>query len=88
MVRAAGSKAPLTGRKVTATELTSGAKYDVSTSSNGGYTMKVPVGKYRVEVELRQGESLAEAPRELEINKSDLDAGRDFLIAAGPPAPR
>ena len=84
VVRASGSNAPLTGRKVTATDVSSGAKFDVTTAANGGYTIKVPLGKYRVEVELRQGESLAEAPADLEINTSDLDAGRDFLIASRP----
>ena len=88
VVRASGSNAPLTGRKVTAIDVSSGARFDVTTAANGGYTIKVPVGKYRVEVELRQGESLAEAPADLEINTSDLDAGRDFLIASRPPAPR
>ena len=80
IVRAAGSNAPISARRVTAVEVTTGAKFEASTSSNGGYTMKVPVGRYRLEVELRAGEALAEAPSETEINTSDLDAARDFLI--------
>jgi Carboxypeptidase regulatory-like domain len=59
---------PLAGRKVTATDMTSGAKFETSTASNGGYTMKVPRGKYRLEVELQAGEVLAEGPGETEIN--------------------
>jgi hypothetical protein len=31
-------------------------------------------------VELRAGESLSEQPTELEINRSDLDAQRNFTI--------
>ena len=84
IVRAAGSNTPLSARRVTAVEVTTGAKYETSTAINGGYTMKVPVGKYRLQVELRSGESVVEAPSELEITLSDLDAGRDFLISVQP----
>ena len=80
IVRAAGSNAPLSARKVTAVDLSSGAKFEASTASNGGYTMKVPMGRYRLEVELRADETTSEAPSEVVLNRSDLDAGRDFVI--------
>jgi hypothetical protein len=82
-VRAEGSNAPLSARRVTATDVKSGAKFETSTASNGGYTIKVPVGRYRVEVELRAGEGLAEGPGELDINRSDVDSARNFVIRAG-----
>jgi hypothetical protein len=84
-VRAAGSNEPLSGRKVTATEVTTGARFETSTAASGGYTMKVPRGKYRLEVELRAGEMLAEKPADTEINASDLDASRDFVVTVKPP---
>jgi hypothetical protein len=80
-VRMAGSNTPLATRKVTATETSSGSTYSASTAANGGYTMKVPMGKYRLHVELQSGEAVVEAPGELQINRSDLDAGRNFTIA-------
>jgi hypothetical protein len=83
IVRVAGSNQPLSGRKVTAIHATTGARYEASTATNGGYTMKVPIGRYRLEVELRAGESLAEQPSETEINTSDLDADRDFVVKVG-----
>jgi hypothetical protein len=86
IVRAAGGTMPLTGRKVTAINLSSGQRFETSTGTNGGYTIKVPVGKYKLEVELREGESLAEQPAETEISASDLDADRDFTIAVRPPS--
>ena len=79
-VRMAGSNTPLATRKVTATETSSGASYSTSTAANGGYTMKVPMGKYRLQVELQAGEAIVDAPGELEITRSDLDAGRNFTI--------
>ena len=80
IVRAAGSNQPLSGRKVTAIEVKSGARHETSTATNGGYTIKVPVGRYRLEVELHPGETLAEKPSETDINTSDLDADRDFVV--------
>ena len=80
-VRATGANVGVSGRKVTATEVTSGARHETTTSMTGGYTMKVPEGKYRLEVELRAGEMLTEQPGTTEINRSDLDASCDFRIA-------
>jgi hypothetical protein len=80
LVRAAGSNAPLAARKVSAVNAATGVTLETSTASNGGYTMKVPVGKYRLQVELRAGESVVEGPTDVEISTSDLDAGRNFVI--------
>jgi hypothetical protein len=74
------SGAPLSGRKVTATHVESGRKFEASTATNGGYTIKLPTGKYRLEVELRAGEALQEQPVETEVNTSDLDPQRDFVV--------
>jgi hypothetical protein len=84
IVRVAGSGQPLSGRKVTAIDVASGARFEVSTATNGGYTIKVPTGKYRLEVELRAGETLTEQPAVTDINASDLDADRDFVVTVKP----
>ena len=83
IVRASGSNSPLSGRKVTVTNVATGRRYEVSTATNGGYTVQVPEGTYRIEVELRSHETLASAPEQTHVNRSDLDAGRDFAIALG-----
>ena len=81
-VSASDGATALSGRKVTAVNLATGRRYDVSTSSNGGYTVRVPVGMYKVEVELRNGEVLVEQPEaSIEIDRGDLDAARDFVIS-------
>jgi hypothetical protein len=56
------------------------AHYDVTTAASGGYTIKVPTGKYRLEVELRGGDVIATQPPQTEVNNSDLDAQFDFVI--------
>jgi len=72
-------------RKVTAVNVTSGARFDATTGANGGYTIKVPEGTYRLELELRPGEVVAKQPADTRINKSDLDPRRDFTIAVKSP---
>jgi hypothetical protein len=84
MVRASGGTVALAGRTVTAVDVATGARFETSTAVNGGYTMKVPTGKYRLEVELRPGETLAEQPAETEVNTSDLDPHRNFTITVKP----
>ena len=86
-VREAVSNTPVSGRLVTATEVNTGAAYKASTNVSGGYTMKVPVGRYRLSVELRDGEAV-KGPAELNLNVSDLDAARDFVITVKSPGRR
>jgi hypothetical protein len=82
-VSASDGTTALSGRKVTAVNVATGTRYDVSTSSNGGYTVRVPVGMYRLEVELRSGEAITAQPEAtIEIDRGDLDSGRDFVLTA------
>ncbi len=81
MVRATDGSIPLVTRKVTAIHAVSGAKFETTTGVNGGYTIKVPEeGRYRIEVELRDGEVITKQPGETDVNNGDLDPGRDFEI--------
>lgn len=75
------TNAAVTDRRVTAIDTTTGARYEATTGANGGYTIKVPEGTYRLEVQLLSGEVVAKQPAETRINKSDLDPRRDFTIS-------
>jgi hypothetical protein len=81
----AEGNAPLAGRKVTAIDTSTGTRHEATTGTNGGYTIKVPQGTYRLEVELRAGERVVKRPDETRIDTSDLDTGRDFVISGGRP---
>ena len=83
-VSASDKSVALTGRKVTLTELTTNAHYDTTTAANGGYTIQVPEGTYHIELELRPGETLEKRPADTHVNRSDLDAGRDFVVTVKP----
>jgi hypothetical protein len=80
VVKSAEGATALSARKVTAINADTGERFEVSTASNGGYTLRVPKGKYRLEVELRAGETLATDPGSTDINVGDLDARRDFEV--------
>ena len=71
---------PMGGRRVSAINMATEAHYDATTADSGGYTIKVPAGKYRLEVELRGGDVIATQPAQTDVNVSDLDAQLDFVI--------
>jgi hypothetical protein len=71
---------PLEGRRVSAIDMSTELHYDVTTSMNGGYTIKVPPGRYRLEVELRGGDQLAKRPEQTNVNIGDVDEELDFVI--------
>jgi hypothetical protein len=78
-VRSTGGT-PLGGRRVSAIDMSTEVHYDVTTSEGGGYTIKVPTGRYRLEVELRSGEQLAKQPGQTNITIGDVDEELDFVI--------
>jgi hypothetical protein len=79
-VTAGNGSVALSGRKITATDERTGAVVAGSTATNGGYTLKVPAGTYRLDVELQPGETLDKRPAPTEVNVGDLDPGRNFVV--------
>ncbi len=84
LVTTADATVAVPTRKVTVIETTTGSRYDATTAANGGYTIQVPEGTYRIEVELRAGEVLTKQPDPTLVTNGDLDTGRDFVIAVKP----
>jgi hypothetical protein len=68
------------GRKIELVEINTGSRHPVTTDANGAFTVKVPPGKYRLDVELQAGERIEKAPKEIDINKSDLDSNLEIVI--------
>lgn len=79
-VSATGETTPVPGRKVTAVNEETKARFETSTSETGAYTLKVPSGKYRLELELRAGETLETQPDVVDVGVGDIDAARNFVI--------
>jgi hypothetical protein len=80
IVKTADSSVAVPGRKVTVIEVKTGARHETTTAANGGYTIQVPEGTYRFEIELRPGETLSKKPDDTHVGNSDLDTTRDFII--------
>jgi hypothetical protein len=74
ILQGAGGGDPFQGRRVQAVDLSTGARYSAVTNVTGGFSIEVPPGTYRLEVELREGEAVVKDPGKIHINKSDLDA--------------
>jgi len=74
--------APIVSRLVRAVPVDGTSAYETSTNEAGSYTLKVPPGRYRLEVELRPGERIVKQPGENQVNPSDLDPDRNFVISA------
>ena len=72
---------PLPGRRVEAVSETTSTRYSAVTNVTGGFTIQVPPGKYRLQVELREGERLVKDPGTIDINPSDLDA--NIMVEVG-----
>jgi hypothetical protein len=80
IVKTADASVAVPGRKVTVIDVATGARHETTTAANGGYTIQVPTGTYRFEIELRSGEALAKQPEETHVGNADLDTTRDFVI--------
>ena len=80
IVKTADAAVAVPGRKVTVIETRTGERHETTTATNGGYTIQVPTGTYRFEIELRPGETLAKQPAETHVGNADLDTTRDFVI--------
>jgi hypothetical protein len=80
VVKTADSSIAVPGRKVSVIDVATGARHETTTSNNGGYTIQVPEGTYRFEIELRRDEVLTKQPEQTHVGNSDLDTSRDFVI--------
>ena len=57
-------------------------KYSAVTNVTGGFSIKVPPGDYRLQVDLRDGERVLKDPGTVHINKSDLDANLEIVLGS------
>lgn len=73
-------KTAVSGRRVNAINVETGARESTVTSSTGGYTFKLPAGRYRVEVELATGEALIEGESQFKLSPSELQHDVDLRI--------
>jgi hypothetical protein len=73
-------KMPVAGRKVTAINTETGERFSAVTSSTGGYTLKVPPARYRMSVELAEGEAVIKDEGSFSVSRSELQHDVDIRI--------
>ena len=52
----------------------------VATNEDGGYTVRVHPGDYRLELTLREGEALVRQPGVIHVSRAGGDADGDFVV--------
>jgi hypothetical protein len=80
IVRGPDGTSRIAGRTVEAINVDTGERVRVRTSTEGGFTLQVKPGKYRLSVALDPGEAVLQDPGVIDVNRSDLDPHRDIVI--------
>lgn len=70
----------ISGRRITAVNTATGERITATTSSTGGYTLKVPPARYRIEVELAAGEAIVKDEGTFTVSRSELQHDVDIRI--------
>jgi hypothetical protein len=81
IVRGPEGTSPVIGRDVQIVNTETGARHTAQTGDNGGFTIQLPAGKYRVELALRDGETLLKRPGVVDLGKGDIDSHIEFVLA-------
>ena len=79
-VRGPVGTSAIVGRTVEVVNVATGERQKTTTNEAGGFTFKVPPGKYRVVLALVEGEIIVKGPPVLQVNRSDVDAHADFVL--------
>ena len=70
-------------RAVSLVNTETGQRYDTKTGPNGGYSIRVPAGTYRLVVELKKGEQLDEEETALVLKSIDIEENGAADVKAG-----
>jgi len=82
IVRGPEGTSPVAGRTVEAVNITTGERRSAVTAANGGFTIEAPAGKYRLELPLKDGETIIKHPGIVDLDRGDIDSHIEFVIAS------
>jgi hypothetical protein len=82
IVRGPEGTSPLAGRTVEIINEATGERRSVQTADNGGFTVKLPAGKYRLELPLKPGETIVKRPGVVDLDKGDIDSHIEFVLSS------
>jgi hypothetical protein len=81
-IRGPEGASPLSGRTVEIVNTATGERHSATTTTNGGFTSQLPKGRYRLELALRDGETLVAQPDEVNLDGGDVDSHVEFVLSA------
>jgi hypothetical protein len=70
----------LEDRTVTVVNIDTSAQYKTATGENGGYTLRVPPGRYRIEIQLRENEQMAEKDAPILVVSGGIDVQKNVDV--------
>jgi len=83
-VRGTEGVPPVGGRTLAIIDVATGQQRTVRTSSTGEFSVAVPAGRYRVEVTLRDGETLLKRPDIVDLDRSsERDTNVELVVGTG-----
>jgi len=80
-VRGPEGTSAISGRTVEIFSTATGERYSTTTSDTGGFTIQLPAGKYRLELPLKDGETIAKRPGVIDLARGDIDSPVEFVLA-------
>jgi Carboxypeptidase regulatory-like domain len=88
IVRGTEEASGMAGRTVEVVNVATGEKQTATTSSNGGFTIELPKGKYRLELQVRPGETIVKRPDVVDLGRGDIDSHIEFVVSGARTAHR
>ena len=79
-VRGPEGTSPVVGREVLILNTDTGARHAAQTGANGGFTIQLPAGTYRVELPARAGETVVKRPGLIDLGKKDNGSQIEFVL--------
>jgi hypothetical protein len=74
--------AALPGRTVELVNVATGEKHTATTTTNGGFTIELPKGKYRLSLQLHAGETLLRRPDVVDLDRGDIDSHIELVVSS------
>ena len=81
LVRGPEGTSPISGRRVEVIDTATGDRRSVETGANGGFTIELPAGKYRLELAVHEGETVVKRPGVIDLDKGDIDSHIEFVVS-------
>jgi len=78
----------LPGRTVEVVNVATGERHTATTASNGGFTIELPKGRYRLELPLQDGETIVKRPGSVDLDRGGIDSHLEFVVASARTAHR